>query len=65
MKPSDLKVFLFSLIQSHMGVKGFVRDAVLGEGIPGATIMVKNITKVNDTFSRNDDILHDISTGKL
>ncbi|CAG0893664.1 unnamed protein product [Darwinula stevensoni] len=61
---NDNKDALINFIaMSHMGVKGLVRDALTGEGIPGATIMVKNITKVNSSFARNEDILHDISTG--
>ena len=36
-----------------------------GRGLPGVTIHVKNITQVNSTHARADDIDHDVTTGEI
>nr|XP_045582871.1 carboxypeptidase E-like [Procambarus clarkii] len=48
--------------QVHIGVKGVVRDSVTGQGIPNALIHVKNITRINDTHVRNEDLNHDVTS---
>jgi carboxypeptidase E/carboxypeptidase D len=51
--------------QTHIGVKGFVRDAVTGRPISNAMIHVQNITQINGTHSVFQHINHDITTGKI
>jgi len=46
--------------QAHIGVKGHVRDAITGQPLSNTVIHVKNITA-----GSNDDILHDVTSGKL
>jgi hypothetical protein len=46
--------------QAHIGVKGHVRDAVSGQPLSNTVIHVKNVTA-----GRNDDILHDVTSGEL
>ncbi|KAB7504589.1 Carboxypeptidase E [Armadillidium nasatum] len=48
--------------QVHTGIKGLVKDATTGYGIPAATIHVKNVTRINSTHIRSDDIDHDITS---
>ena len=50
---------------AHSGVKGVVRDAFTGHGIPNALVHVKNITRVNRYQRRQADIDHDITSGEL
>merc|ERR1711936_720980 len=47
---------------AHWGVKGRVRDSQTGEGIPGATIHVRNITRVERHARMEADIQHDVTT---
>lgn len=46
--------------QAHIGVKGQVRDADTGQPLPNTIIHAKNITA-----GRNDDILHDVTSGEF
>jgi hypothetical protein len=46
--------------QAHIGVKGRVKDAVTGQPLSNTVIHVKNVTA-----ERNDDILHDVTSGEL
>merc|ERR1712004_186829 len=47
---------------AHWGVKGVIRDSLTGEGIAGATVHTRNITRV-DRFGHMDaDIGHDIKS---
>ncbi|ROT74091.1 hypothetical protein C7M84_007422 [Penaeus vannamei] len=48
--------------QSHLGVKGVVRDSLTGQGVPNAVIHAKNVTRVNDTHVRDDHINHDVTS---
>ncbi|XP_050687270.1 carboxypeptidase E-like [Eriocheir sinensis] len=48
--------------QAHTGVKGVVRDALTGQGLPNAIIHVKNVTRFNDTHVRDDHINHDVTS---
>lgn len=48
--------------QTHLGVKGVVRDSLTGQGIPNTLIHVKNITRINDTHVRDEDINHDVTS---
>jgi hypothetical protein len=41
-------------------VKGHIRDAATGEPLPNTVLHVKNITA-----GRNDDILHDVTSGEF
>jgi len=43
--------------QTHIGIKGVVRDAFSGQPIPNAVIHVKNVTE-----GRSDDIMHDVTS---
>jgi hypothetical protein len=51
-------------LQSHIGVKGEVKDAVTGRPLPNAVIATKNVTRVNATHAREDVIKHDITSGE-
>ena len=46
--------------QAHIGVKGRVKDALTGQPLSNTVIHVKNVTA-----GRNDDILHDVTSGEL
>ena len=49
---------------AHWGVKGIIRDSLTGEGIAGATVHVRNISRI-DRFGRMEsDITHDVTSGK-
>ncbi|KAG7162497.1 Carboxypeptidase E-like [Homarus americanus] len=48
--------------QTHLGVKGIVKDSLTGLGIPGALIHVKNVTRINDTHVRDEFINHDMTS---
>ncbi|XP_068211125.1 carboxypeptidase E-like [Palaemon carinicauda] len=50
------------LWQVHTGVKGVVRDSQTGQGIPNAVIHAKNVTRINDTHTRDDHIYHDVTS---
>jgi len=47
---------------AHWGVKGVVRDSLTGEGIAGATVHVRNITRVDRYGHMDNDIGHDIKS---
>lgn len=48
--------------QTHIGVKGLVRNKHTGSMITNAAIRVRNITQVNQTHAENYDIDHDITS---
>lgn len=48
-----------TLFQVHLGIKGRVTDAESGRPIANAVIHVRNITD-----GRDDDIDHDVTSGK-
>lgn len=61
----DNKNALINLIwQSHIGVKGEVKDAVTGRPLPNAVITTKNVTRVNASHAREDIIKHDITSAQ-
>ena len=61
----DNKDALINLIwQSHIGVKGEVKDAVTGRPLVNAVITIRNVTRINETHARKDLIKHDITSGK-
>jgi hypothetical protein len=61
----DNKDALINLIwQSHIGVKGEVKDAVTGRPLVNAVITTRNVTRINETHARKDLIKHDITSGK-
>merc|ERR1711988_377054 len=47
---------------AHWGVKGVVRDGKTGEGIAGATVHVRNITRVDRHVRMEADINHDVTS---
>lgn len=51
-------IIMIQLLQAHIGVKGVVKNSETGAPISNAIIHVKNITD-----GRNDEILHDVTTG--
>ncbi|XP_042860630.1 carboxypeptidase E-like isoform X3 [Penaeus japonicus] len=48
--------------QTHLGVKGVVRDSLTGQGVPNVVVHAKNVTRVNDTHVRDDHINHDVTS---
>lgn len=46
-------------MQSHIGVKGVIQDANTGQPLEGTAIKVRNVTS-----GRNQDIDHDVLSGK-
>ncbi|ODN06398.1 Carboxypeptidase E [Orchesella cincta] len=48
--------------QTHIGVKGLVRDSITGRAIANAAIRVRNITQINQTHAENYEIDHDITS---
>merc|ERR1712183_834153 len=48
----------------HRGVKGMVRDAATGEGLQGARVHVRNITREDRFTRRNSDIDHDVTSAR-
>ena len=51
-------------MQSHIGIKGEVKDAVTGRPLPNAMISVRNVTRINSTHVQDDAIKHDVTSGK-
>merc|ERR1711981_504046 len=49
---------------AHGGVKGVVRDAKTGEGIAGARVHVRNITRVERHVRMEADINHDVTSAR-
>merc|ERR1712241_820143 len=49
---------------AHWGVKGVVRDGKTGEGIAGATVHVRNITRVDRHVRMQADINHDVTSAR-
>merc|ERR1719410_682930 len=49
---------------AHWGVKGVVRDGKTGEGIAGATVHVRNITRVDRHVRMEADINHDVTSAR-
>merc|ERR1711874_848841 len=49
---------------AHWGVKGVVRDANTGEGIAGARVHVRNITRVERHVRMEADINHDVTSAR-
>merc|ERR1719410_528957 len=47
---------------AHWGVKGVIRDSLTGEGIAGATVHTRNITRVDRYGHMDADIGHDIKS---
>ncbi|XP_046440014.1 carboxypeptidase E-like [Daphnia pulex] len=61
----DNKDALINLIwQSHIGVKGEVKDAVTGRPLVNAVITTRNVTRINETHARKDLIKHDITSAQ-
>merc|ERR1711988_1961019 len=59
---ADNKKSLLEFIwAAHWGIKGVIRDANSGEGIAGATIHVRNISRVDRHTRMEADINHDIT----
>jgi len=59
----DNKNALIHLIwQSHIGVKGVVRNAINGKPLSQVSISTRNVTKVNETYTRSDSINHDVTS---
>jgi len=49
---------------AHSGVKGMIRDGMTGQGVAGAQVHVRNITRM-DRFRRMDaDIKHDVTSAR-
>jgi hypothetical protein len=48
--------------QSHIGVKGEVKDGITGRPLPNAVISTRNVTRINSTHARNDVVKHDITS---
>jgi len=49
---------------AHMGIKGVIRNAVTGSGIPGAAVHVRNVTRTSKYTRREDDIDHDVTSAR-
>merc|ERR1712108_75297 len=49
---------------AHRGVKGMVRDAATGEGLQGARLHIRNITREDRFTRRNSDIDHDVTSAR-
>lgn len=49
---------------AHMGIKGVIRHAVTGNGIPGAAVHVRNVTRTAKYTRRDDDIDHDVTSAR-
>merc|ERR1719412_537891 len=47
---------------AHWGVKGVVRDGVTGEGLGGASVHVRNISRTDRHARVEADIRHDVTT---
>jgi hypothetical protein len=47
-----------------MGIKGVIRNAGTGAGIPGAVIHVRNVTRTAKYTRRDDDIDHDVTSAR-
>merc|ERR1711878_32932 len=47
---------------AHWGVKGVIRDSLTGEGIAGATVHARNISRVDKYGHMNADIGHDVKS---
>jgi len=50
--------------QSHIGIKGEVKDAVTGRPLPNAVISIRNVTRLNSTHARDDIIKHDVTSAR-
>merc|ERR1711935_830590 len=49
---------------AHRGIKGMVRDAATGEGLQGARVHIRNITREGRFSRRNSDIDHDVTSAR-
>merc|ERR1712211_153338 len=49
---------------AHRGIKGMVRDAATGEGLQGARVHLRNITREGRFSRRNSDIDHDVTSAR-
>eukprot|EP00088_Acartia_fossae_P068856 TRINITY_DN882_c0_g1_i11.p1 TRINITY_DN882_c0_g1~~TRINITY_DN882_c0_g1_i11.p1 ORF type:complete len:482 (-),score=164.53 TRINITY_DN882_c0_g1_i11:530-1975(-) len=49
---------------AHMGIKGVIRNAATGAGIPGAIIHMRNVTRTAKYTRRDDDIDHDVTSAR-
>merc|ERR550517_1814854 len=49
---------------AHRGIKGMVRDAATGEGLQGASVHIRNITREDRFTRRNSDIDHDVASAR-
>merc|ERR1712226_1461141 len=49
---------------AHRGIKGMVRDAATGEGLQGARVHIRNITREDRFTRRNSDIDHDVTSAR-
>merc|ERR1711994_1093320 len=49
---------------AHRGIKGMVRDAATGEGLQGASVHIRNITREDRFTRRNSDIDHDVTSAR-
>jgi len=60
---NDNKKSLLEFIwAAHWGVKGVVRDSLTGEGIAGATVHVRNISRIDKFGRMESDITHDVTS---
>merc|ERR1711976_978413 len=60
---ADNKKSLLEFIwASHWGIKGVIRDSITGEGIGGATVHVRNITRMDKYGRMDSDITHDVTS---
>merc|ERR1719284_803043 len=60
---ADNKKSLLEFIwAAHWGVKGVVRDSLPGEGIAGATVHVRNISRIDKSGRMKSDITHDVTS---
>jgi len=60
---ADNKKSLLEFIwAAHWGIKGVIRDSITGEGIGGATVHVRNITRMEKYGRMDSDITHDVTS---
>merc|ERR1711884_622842 len=60
---ADNKKSLLEFIwAAHWGIKGVIRDSITGEGIGGATVHVRNITRMDKYGRMDSDITHDVTS---
>merc|ERR1719322_1439064 len=60
---ADNKKSLLEFIwAAHWGIKGVIRDSITGEGIGGATVHIRNITRMDKYGRMDSDITHDVTS---